>query len=231
MDYTSFENKLTQDNPDDYVGKPVNMVSKTRDELIADMTGPGSILTDTESETVTKKYWKTIINYTADGNTYRDDYISTRLDISGVFDGPDDRFDPGRHSITISIVPGPALKEAVKQIRPRFVKPDPEQPEIKSIYDWGSDATNSKLTVGGAMEITGYALKVYSEQADQGVFFINKNSGEETKADRLRTNEPKKITLSVPRLAAGLYRLEIRNTTRNGKTLRVGMSTIELIVD
>jgi len=230
MDYTSFENKLTQDNPDDYVGKPVNMVTKTRDELIADMTGPGSILTDTESETVTKKYWKTIINYTADGNTYRDDYMSTRLDISGVFDGPDDRFDPERHTITISIVPGPALKEAVKQIKPRFVKPDPEQPEIKSIYDWGSDSANSKLSVGGTLELEGYALKIYDQQ-EQGVFFINKNSGEETKANRLRTNEPKKITLSVPQLAAGLYRLEVRNTTRKGKTMRVCMSPIELIVD
>lgn len=230
MEYTFYENKLTQDNPDDYVGRPVNVVTKTREEIIADMTGPGSILTETESDTVTKKYWKTIIAYTANGFTYKDEFISTRLDISGVFDGPDDRFDPTRHTITISIVPGPAFKEAVKQIKPRFVKPDPEQPTIKTIYDWGSDSTNSKLSVGGTLEIEGDALKIY-DQDEQGVFFINKNTGEETRADRLRTNEPKKLSMMVPSLAAGQYRVEIRNTTRKGQTIRVGMSPITLIVD
>jgi hypothetical protein len=39
---------------------------------------------------------------------------------------------------------------------------------------------------------------------------------------RLRTNEPNKLTLMVPQLSKGSYRIEIRNTTRQGKDLRVG---------
>jgi hypothetical protein len=64
----------------------------------------------------------------------------------------------------------------------------------------------------------------------QGVFFVNVNDGTEVQANTLRTNEPKTITLRIPALPTGQYRIEIRNTTRKGKELRTSVYTTYLTV-
>ena len=230
MDYTTIENKLTKDNPNDFMGKVVNNVIKNEDDLVIDLTKPGSILKETEVRAVKKDIWKNIIGYISEGFIYRDEYISIRLDISGVFEGEGDRFDHNRHAINLTIVPGKELKEAVKNIKPRYVKANNKLPEVEDVYDWGSNTNNNELTPGDTLEISGNELKIYTEPEGQGVFFINKSTGEETVATRLRTNEPKSLSLRVPDLEAGTYRIEIRNTTKRGKTIRTGLTPAEFTV-
>lgn len=153
-------------------------------------------------------------------------HISVNLDIAGVFEDENDRFDPLRHSINVSIVPCNEFKAVAQNIKPTYVEPNKEVPVIQKVYDWGTEKTDEFLTPGAALEIEGKALKIYEEIDGQEVFFINKADGVETKASMPKLNEPKKLSLKVPALNPGEYRIEIRNTTRNGKSLRIGISTI-----
>lgn len=74
-------------------------------------------------------------------------------------------------------------------------------------------------------------LKIYHNLEDEeGVFFVNQADGTETRQGELRTNEPKTLTLRIPELPAGSYRLEVRNTRYDGKTLRIGVFTPVLTV-
>ena len=96
-------------------------------------------------------------------------------------------------------------------------------PVIEEVYDWGSDSQNDQMTPGDVLEIFGKELKVRDTLAEEGVFLINQTDNTETKVTRIRTNDPGKLTLRVPTLPAGNYKLEIRNTRYQGKTLRTGI--------
>ena len=95
---------------------------------------------------------------------------------------------------------------------------------------WGSDTHNATLTPEATLEVQGEQLKICDNLEEEGVFFVNQANDSEVKAERVRTNEPKTLTLMVPKLRAGRYRLEVRNTCYDGKILRVGVFTPMLTV-
>ncbi len=232
LHYALYDNELTTDALNDKVARPVDVVNHQREELVTEMTGPGSILKTTEVNAVINSYWSTIGKFLRQGETYNDEYISTRFDISGVFLNDDDRFDASRHTLTASIRFKPKMSSTVDDVDLKKVDGNKIQPEIKSIYDWGSDSYDQKLTSGDVLEISGENLKIHNNMEDQeGVFFVNQSDGTEVRQDKFRMNEPKTLTLRVPELTAGNYRMEVRNSSRNGKTLRVGLFTPVLTSD
>jgi len=230
MKYTTIDNQLTTENLNDHMAQTIDMVVNGFDKVKKKMSGPGSILKETEINAVHADYWKAIISFIANGQNYRDEYVSIRMNITGVFEDEDDRYDPARHKIVLSVIPGPDLKEAARQVRPVYVETDSINPVVKSAYDWNSKTTNQKLTSGGGLEIEGADLKIF-EGEGQGVFFINASEGFEVKAEHIRTNEPKTLSLSVPDLKAGTYKIEVRNTGFKGKTIRVGLLNINFVVE
>ncbi len=229
MNYSLVENRLTEE-PDDYMARTVSLTTKKRSDLVKDITGPGSILKETECNAVINNYWKKIIDYVGQGALYRDEHIGVRIDIVGVFMGEDDRFDPERHELKLSIIPSNELKNALSNVSLTKVKAEKTVPEIDQVYDWGSNTTNQVLTPNDTIEISGDNLKVYEDGSEQGVFFINNGNGAEVKASVIRTNEPMTLSLRVPALESGQYRIEVRNTARNAKTMRIGMSPVSFTV-
>lgn len=222
MKYSLYDNKMTQDNPDDCFARSVEVKTNSRDELVQNLTRSGSILKPTECQAVIDGYWREIGGFIAKGEAYRDEYDNIRFDINGVFDNADDRFDPARHTLVASALLNSKLTDQARTVPLQYEKATPGQPVIESVYDWGSDTVNDKLTPNDTFEITGEDLKIY-EEPGEGVFFVNQMTGQETHAALLRTNLPKTITLRVPMMPPGQYRIEVRNTTRDGKVLRTGI--------
>lgn len=223
LNYALYPNELTVDDPTDQVARPVDITTRDLDALVTKVTGPGSILKPTEVKAVIDAYWEAITSYIREGEAYSDNYLSTRFDISGVFQNEDDRFDASRHTLIVGAKLKPGVSQVVGEVSLKKVDARKNQPVIDSVYDWGSDSRDSQLTPGDVLEVTGQLLKVQDNLDEEGVFFINQGDGTEVIADRLRTNEPKTITLRIPALPAGSYRLEVRNTRYDGKTLRVGI--------
>ncbi len=79
LKYTLYNNHFTADNPDDRLARPVEVPVNTREDLIDDITSPGSILKPTETNAVIDNYWQRITRYISEGEAYRDDYIRTRF--------------------------------------------------------------------------------------------------------------------------------------------------------
>ncbi|MFA8450885.1 MAG: DNA-binding domain-containing protein [Bacteroidales bacterium] len=229
MEYTLFENKLTKDIEDDYSAKHVNSIKRDRVHLVQEITGPGSILKETETNAVINAYWNQIINYIKAGEEYRDENIAVSLSISGTFIGKDARFDREDHEVNVSINPSKVLKQAARDIRPQYVDPNFERAIISNVFDWGSNSENRNLTPNGVLEVKGINMKIY-EHPQSGVFFIDKESGEEVKVDHVRVNEPRTLQFKVPALTAGTYKLEIRNSTLNSMQLRTGGSELDFTV-
>ena len=230
LNYALYPNELTQDDPDDQMARPVDITTRSLDELIAKVTGPGSILKPTEVRAVIDAYWDSIADYIRAGESYSDHYLNTRFDISGTFQNVDDRFDASRHTVIVGARLKPSLSRLVDEVRLRKVDARKSQPVIDTAYDWGSDSNEGSLTPGDVLELTGQQLKIQNNLNEEGVFFVNLVDGSEVKVDRLRTNEPKTLTLRIPALPAGNYRLEVRNARYDGRTLRIGIYVPTLVV-
>jgi len=230
LHYALYPNELTPDDPNDQIARPVDLVPRTLQDLVQKVTGPGSILKSTEVKAVVDAYWKAIADYTRAGEVYSDEFMATRLDISGVFQNEDDRFDPTRHSLVVGVRLKEPVASAVQDVKLRKVDARKSRPLIDSVYDWGSDLHNERLTPQDVLEINGETLKIHHNLEEEGIFFINQANGQDTKAPFVRTNEPKTLTTRVPALSPGQYRLEVRNTRHDGKTLRIGVFTPTLVV-
>lgn len=233
LEYYLSPNYFTTDNDEDYLAYPVNVQVNTREDLIRDITGPGSILKPTETGAVIDNYWGTITGYIRKGETYSDEYISIRFGIGGVYQNEEDQFDPARHALVANSILKDSVTSAVDEVELRKIASGRIAPEIRHVYDWGSDTTDDRLTPGGVLEVTGQVLKIHDNlEEEEGVFFISQAGDSEVRADQLRTNEPQKLTLRIPEaLTAGTYRLEIRNTSRNGKSLRTGIFAPVLTIE
>lgn len=224
LEYGLYDNKLTADDPDDQVGRPVNVKINRRKDLVAAMTGEGSILKQTEIDAVLNNSWKRIAEFIRKGEAYSDDYFSTQFNITGVFIDKEDHFDPNRHTLTITAKLKGDVSSAVADVDLKKVDGNTIKPEITEVYNWGTNSYNDTLTPEDVLEISGSTLKIYNNLVnDEGVFFINQADGTEYRQTELRTNEPKTLTLRIPTLPAGNYRLEIRNTRHDGKVLRTGL--------
>lgn len=216
---------------DDYLAIVQDLKSSNRAQIIKGLTGPGSILKETECEAVLKAFFKKLAANLEEGIGYRDDYISISPTIQGVFTSEDDTFDPTRHSIYPNIVPGDILKKAVKQNKVTTVEASRRKPTIKNVYDILSDSTNGTITQGGVLEIYGAFLKMDTTDEDQGVYFISTTNGSETRVVRIHNNFPKKLSLIVPAdIPADTYRIEVRANTPQSKVVRKGRTEFDVTV-
>lgn len=232
LKYSLYDNHFTEDNPDDRLARPVDVTVHTSEDLIEAITGPGSILKPTETEAVIDNYWATIAGYIRRGEAYSDDYISTRFGISGVFEDDEDRFRPARHQVQVNVVLKETITDAAREITLQKVDERKIGPEINTVFDWGSGTNDELLTPGDVLEITGNYLKIQDTLDEEGVFFVSQSGDTEAKAEQIRTNEPKTLTLRIPEsLAAGPWRVEVRNTSRNGDALRTGVFEPVLTVE
>lgn len=176
------------------------MQAKTRNDLIGDITGPGSILKPTETEASIKNYWGKITDYLLQGKAYRDEYVSIGFSITGYFKHEEDEFDPGRHQLKINCMLKAAVKGVASEVPLRKVDGNRIIPVINSIYDWGSETIDAQLTPGDALEITGTDLKIHDNlEEEEGVFFVRQSDDFEFRATQIRVNEPKTLTTSYSR--------------------------------
>jgi len=207
-----------------YVARPQQIIYRTLDQVIAQMTREGSILKDTECYAVLGAFFQQLARNLAEGEGLKCAYLQITPGIQGVFENEEDQFDSKRHQVVINAVVGDFLKKSAKEIQPQKVKANQAyRPIIEEVYDIGTNTTNDQLTPGHMAEIKGDKLKINPENEDEGVFLVHTKSKQETKVSNIRHNFPKSLQWVVPTtLAFGKYSLEVRNRPYRTKALRKG---------
>lgn len=230
MNYTLRKNPLTPDQ-NDCIGRPVNTRTRTIDDLIERLNGVMNNYNPSEIKSFINSYWGTIAAFIKDGEEYRDENVSIRLGITGSFENEWDRFDNDRHKVTANANLSSRIKDSTDEISMTYKSIEENSPKIKNVFDWSSRTDNEKLTPGGVIEIKGLDLKFSTHERREGIFFINKESQEEVKADFIRSNKPKTIRCIVPELAPGNYFIQIRTATSVCSELRKSKTELEFIVE
>jgi hypothetical protein len=93
----------------------------------------------------------------------------------------------------------------------RRVRQDPGA-ELRYFTDLTTDQANRCFTSDGPARIDGYRLKVNTDDEEEGVFFVERMTGQATRVPKLFLNKPRQLMFMVPtELTAAAYWLEVRS--------------------
>lgn len=213
LHYYLTDNLLNTDT-NDYVAKSSNVRSYTLEEIIDRMAGKGMSLTKVDISAVLQAYHNEISNIIADGSAVNTPLFNAQPSISGTFNSMTDTYDPTRHKIKTNLTGGKVIKEAATKISFNKVPAPAQNTQITAVIDKTTNSTNDKLTKNAPIEITGNKIKITTEQG-AGVFFIA-DSGAETQAAMIISNNPSSLIVMTPNLENGKYWVEIRTFYTSG---------------
>lgn len=226
LKYSLRENLLTPE-PDDCMAQVQDVRSYSEDEIIDLMLKRGTTLSKADITAALQVYNEVVAEAVADGCAVNTPIFSTSFSISGVFNTMADSFDKTRHTISVNVNAGAALREAAKNVRPEKTEAAATGPYITEAADIVSGAVNSTLTAGGILRLTGSRLKFDAADAEQGVFLVPADGGEAVKCGVVAENKPARVMVMVPAdVKSGAYSVEVRTKVHgNGtaaKALRTG---------
>ena len=223
LKYSLRENLLTPD-PDDCMAQVQDVRSYGQDEIIDLMMRRGTTLTRADVAAVLQVFAEVVGELTADGCAVNTPLFNTGFSVGGVFNGMSDSFDKARHTVSVNVNPGTALREAVKSVRTEKTEGNSTDPYITEATDVVSGAVNSTLTAGGILRLVGSRLKFDASDEAQGVFLVPE-AGEAVRCAVVAENKPARVMVMIPQdIAPGTYYAEMRSrldaARQPGKRLR-----------
>ena len=144
------------------------------------------------------------------------------LSVNGVFIGDNAQWDSTKHSLSVSVSPTAEVREAVRAVKVNVRGMATAGTVINTVADVASGEENTRLTPGGAVNLTGSKIKVAGDNPACGIMLTNEDNGTQTTipANAIAVNNPSKITFVVPALLpTGNYKLSIVTQFSNTSTL------------
>lgn len=178
-------------------------------------------------------YLKEMAYCLCDGYAVDNDYFTLRPSIKGVFDSPDELFDPEKHRIKLVFQENEKLREALSGVGIQILGPAKSNLYITQVTDVKSGAINTTLTPKYSLKISGSMLKLAGNHPDVGVCFINCETGERTKPDSMDIiqNQHSELIVRIPELITGDYWLEITTQyTTSGIRKQPRTTTFNLVL-
>lgn len=209
IEYVLMKNHLTE--ADDYRAQVQNGKSISLSEVFEEMLRRGSTTTRPDLEAVTGEFFQVIKDFSEQGQTLNLPFFNTSFSISGVFESIQDVFDASRHSVNLKITPSKELRNLMSTMRVEKQLGNLSKMRILEVFDSVKGVSNSEITSGGVIKISGVMIKVLG--ADAKVFFVSAN-GHEIPVQVLVENNPSHVIAMVPVLEPGAYTLKI--STRYG---------------
>ncbi|MDR1024978.1 MAG: hypothetical protein LBL56_04565, partial [Treponema sp.] len=105
LEYTLEPNELTE-NPNDYRAQVINVSSSTQEDIINRIMEIGAGLTRSDVVSVFEAEKQVLARIIADGGAINTELFNAFPSISGVFDSPDEPFDPTKHKVHIKLQGG-----------------------------------------------------------------------------------------------------------------------------
>lgn len=221
ISYSLQKNHLT-DNPEDYIARVQNQISRDIEYLVDIMTSRGSTVTKAEALSVLEEFEAAVAQVLQEGDSINTPLFRINASISGVFTGPGDIFDPDRHNVKVNVNPGLRISNIAGDVTVEKIETDRRKPVLRRFHDSSSDTTNQELTPGHTGRIAGELLKIDPEVEEQGVFLIGPGDTE-TRVEEYAHNMPSKLAFRIPEgLASGEYTVEVRAKLQHTKGLRTG---------
>jgi len=206
-----YENFLTP-NPNDYMARVSSeRTLNTRDICEAAVNRGGAATTVQAMDHNVNLFFKEMVYQMCDGYSVNTGYFLAGTVIKGVFDSPQEKFDPKKHSVNFQFNQGAFLIKELPTIEVEIMGIAEVSTYIGQVTDIKTGTVNELLTPGRNLRINGSKLKLVGENPEVGIYFINQSTNESIKVDAsdVVNNNPSELIIVIPQLTAGNYRLEI----------------------
>lgn len=224
IQYYLLPNTATPD-PNDQSARVNTTINMNEDQLAQELVNRGVATSKAQAAAVIAGYQQLIAEKVADGAAINTQLFTARPGITGVFTDPNDTFDPARHTLSANLQSGPLLREKLSTATTqKIIRPEPA-PILVSFTNNANGAVNTSATPAGIGQIRGDQLKFDPTPATAGIYFIPATgSAVKVPTANIATRTEGELLFTIPALAAGTYRLEVRRIygTGSNATLRTG---------
>ena len=212
--YSLVRNRITPDPNDCFASVQPTVILDT-EGLIQRLTQAGSTVTEADFRAMLVLLKQELRSALLDGCRVNLDGVGQFYPtIAGTFHGTTDSFDPARHTLQLSTRTDKHLLAALRR-HARFEKqaaPD-TRAVLSSFTDLASGTVNSLITPASIGTLDGARLRHVPSRPDEGLYLVPAGGGPAVKvpAAGFQMNRPARLVFLVPALAAGQWRLEVRN--------------------
>ncbi|MDR2064721.1 MAG: DUF4469 domain-containing protein [Prevotellaceae bacterium] len=217
-----YSNALT-DNPNDYIAR----VSSERSLSVNDIcesaiTRGGADISAAAMEHAVNLWLKEMGYRLCDGFSINTGWFTASTHIKGVFDSPNEHFDPEKHTVLFEFQQGSLLRRELESISVDILGVADSALRILQVTDVKTGSVNDILTPDRNLKISGNKIKIAGDNAANGVYFVNQTTQERTAVDAsdIVTNNPSELIIVIPALTAGTYSLEIATQYAVGALLK-----------
>ena len=202
------DKRLTED-PNDYFGQ-VKTIGNIRIEDLADlMVKEGSELKKETIVDVLSRAERIKIDHLASGYAINTPGCYARVGIQGTFMGASAQFIKGEQKVVVSFTPGKLLRDVLSESKVDILGVATTGPVIGEVTDTFTGNTNSTITRGNVLRISGNRIKVAGDDTSVGVWLVSKVDQSRTKVSQIITNMTGELIVMIPALAACDYILEV----------------------
>lgn len=213
-------NLLTKDVENDYTAE-VSTVGKTaRNEDIAErIIEEGSEIKYDTLLSIFNQHDRIIREMLQNGTSVLTGVCQCTPSVIGVWNSTTEKFDPDKHSVSVSIVPSAELRNALTKVGVEVLGVKDSTARIGLVTDTVTGLTDGSMTPGDDILVVGEKIRVMGDAEGIGVFFVNAEGAATQVTRRLTQNDPKTVIARVPSgLADGMYTLRIVTQYSNSST-------------
>jgi hypothetical protein len=207
-----YDNVLTKDNQNDLIAR----ISSDRSLNIAQVSDiavkRGGANISAASMTHAVELWLGEMAYQlCDDFAVNTGYFTAKMHINGVFDSPNERFNPEKHTLSVDFQQGALLRKELQRVDVEILGVADTALAVLQVTDVKSGSINDLITPNRNLRIVGQKLKIVGEDEANGVYFVNQDTQVRTKVDAsdMVTNNPSELIIVIPVLTAGSYLLEV----------------------
>jgi len=222
--YALLENNLVA-SPNGCVAVVTTDGTKDLNDILNLMVAEGSGLTRPQALAYFEKLSQIVEYFLEAGYKISTPLFQIRPAIRGVFDNPEDTFDPSRHKLHFSTSSGLRLEKLAAQTKLEKTKTDIAQqvPVINNFYNEIKKTINTAAISNGSGVITGKWLKFDPGDNRLGIFFIPINDPSVViPMSGYMEIIPTKVHFRIPAISKGEYKIIVRNLSRDKSVILQG---------
>jgi len=205
------DNVLTED-PNDFVARVVAEKSLSIDDICQSAANRGGADISAAAMGHAVQLWLKEMAYRlCDGFSINAGWFNVQANIRGVFNSPNEGFNPEKHTVSFEFHQGSLLRKELGSVEVEIQGVAEQSFYIAQVTDIKTGLVNDLLTPNRNLRIQGSKLKVAGESEANGIFFVNQANQQRVKVDAtdIVNNNPSELIIVIPALEAGSYKLEL----------------------
>jgi hypothetical protein len=218
-----YDNPLTKDDVNDYVARVSSEYSLNVKQIAETAASRGGAdISAAAMEHAVELWLKEMAYQLCDGFSVNTGWFTAAVHIKGVFENPQQHFDPEKHSVLFEFHQGTKLRNDLPSVTVDILGVADTGILIMQVVDIKTGSVNDLLTPGRNLKITGQRIKIAGDKPDVGIRFRSQDDPDAAYTvapNDIVVNNPSEVLIIIPTMIVDTYKLEM--TTQYGTGSRL----------